>query len=147
MPTEARRPVESLWRYLAAGSLFGLILTQSQVISWYRIQEMFRFESIHMYGIIGSAVLVAAISMALLRRFQIRSLNGEPIGVVRKGMGGGRHLVYGGTIFGLGWATTGACPGPIYALVGNGVWGALVVLVGALAGTWVYAASRHALPH
>ncbi len=135
------------WPYLVLGSLFGVILTQSQVISWYRIQEMFRFESFHMYGIIGSAVVVAALSTKILRRLDAHSYRGEPIQVVRKEMGGGRHLAIGGVIFGVGWGITGACPGPVFALVGNGVWGALVVLAGALGGTWVYAHSRHRLPH
>ena len=140
-------PEEALWPYLALGGLFGVILTKSEVISWYRIQEMFRFESFHMYGIIGTAVIVAAVSMAVLRARNVSSFHGENIRVTPKAMGTGRRYAFGGTLFGLGWGLTGACPGPMVALVGNGIWGALLVLLGALLGTWVYAHVRSALPH
>ena len=138
---------EALWPYLGLGGLFGIILTKSEVISWYRIQEMFRFESFHMYGIIGSAVLVAAVSMALIRSRDVSSLRGERIHVTPKEMGSGKRYGIGGTLFGMGWGLTGACPGPIVALVGNGIWGALIVLAGALLGTWAYAQMRSTLPH
>ena len=105
-------------RYLIYGILFGIILTKAEVISWFRIQEMFRFQSFHMYGIIGSAVVVGAISILLIKKFKLKSSNGEDIIFPYKPYNKG--LMIGGTIFGLGWALTGACPGPIFALIGNG---------------------------
>lgn len=133
--------------YLLLGVFFGILLIKSEVISWYRIQEMFRFQSFHMYGILGSAVGVAAISLLAIRRLGLRTWTGEAIDVPPKEMGSGYRYALGGTAFGLGWALTGACPGPILALIGYGVTPFVVVLASALAGTWVYAHLRPTLPH
>jgi len=133
-------------RYLAIGAYFGFVLVKSEVLSWYRIQEMFRFHSFHMYGVIGTAVLVAALSIWLVRRYQLRSLDGEPI-AIRAFEAGWRRYVFGGVTFGLGWALTGACPGPIAALIGAGLTGFTVVLAAAVLGTWAYGQVRTRLPH
>lgn len=133
--------------YLLLGTLFGVLLIKSEVVSWFRIQEMFRFQSFHMYGILGSAVAVASVSLFLIRRFNLRALGGEPIVVPPKELGRGRRYAYGGLSFGLGWGLTGACPGPILAVVGYGVGPFLVVFASALAGTWLYGQLRPRLPH
>jgi uncharacterized membrane protein YedE/YeeE len=143
----ARNPNEGLFWYLLAGILFGIVFSKSEVISWFRIQEMFRFQSFHMYGIIGSAVVVAAISVALIKRLNLHTVRGDTINIPPKDLGKGYRYWIGGTIFGLGWALTGACPGPIFALIGNGVLVMLVVLASALAGTWAYSYLRPRLPH
>lgn len=132
-------------RYLVLGAGFGFVLTRSEAISWFRIQEMFRFQSFHMYGLMFSAVLVGMISVQLIKRFNLRTLSGEPITIEPKQFTWGN--VIGGTIFGLGWALIGACPGPLYALVGAGVWVIAVGLLAAIAGTWVYGLMREKLPH
>ena len=132
--------------YLVAGTLFGFVAVRSEIVSWYRIQEMFRFQSFHMYGVIGSAVLVAALSVWLIKRFKLESLHGEAITLTPKAPTYTRYMV-GGTLFGLGWALTGACPGPIFALIGAGFPAFLVVLLGAILGTYVYGLLRHRLPH
>ncbi len=136
-------------KYMAhflTGIFFGIVLIKAEVISWFRIQEMFRFQSFHMYGIIGSAVVVGAISVFIIRKFNIRSLSGQPINPRRKPVLKVGNLA-GGFIFGLGWAFTGACPGPIYALIGSGVFVFIVVLISAYIGTFVYAILRNKLPH
>lgn len=133
--------------YLVLGALFGVLLIKSEVISWFRIQEMFRFQAFHMYGVIGSAVVVAAVSLQVIKRMGTRSLDGEPIVVQPKVMGAGTRYWLGGTIFGLGWGLIGACPGPLFALVGSGVSVMLVPLVAAIVGTWCYGALRSRLPH
>lgn len=144
-PTPA---TERLFPYLVIGALFGIMLTKSEVISWFRIQEMFRFQSIHMYGIIGLAVLTAAISLFAIKTFGIRSMRGEPIDLPTKATGPVRpnHLL-GGIAFGVGWGLVGACPGPIYALIGSGVTVMIVALASALAGAWTYGLLRSRLPH
>ncbi|KAA6456702.1 hypothetical protein DYQ86_24905 [Acidobacteria bacterium AB60] len=133
--------------YLVLGILFGVVLTRSEVLSWFRIQEMFHFQSFRMYGIIGSAVVTAALSLALLKRLKLKSLSGEAISVSPKTLGSGLRYLAGGTIFGLGWALTGACPGPLVALIGAGVTVMSVGLLSALLGTWVYGWVRPRLPH
>lgn len=133
--------------YLLAGVFFGVVATKSQIISWYRIQEMFLFDAFHMYGIIASAVAVAAWSIFLLERFGVHSLDRQPIQVPDKDMGSSARYWLGGTLFGLGWGLVGACPGPIFALLGNGFGVILVVLASAMAGTWTYAVLRPRLPH
>ena len=133
--------------YLLMGIVFGIIATKSEVISWFRIQEMFRFQSFHMYGIIGSAILVGAISVQLIKKFKPTAANGEEISISPKDWGGGYRYWIGGTLFGLGWALLGACLGPMFALVGNGVSVILVAIASALAGTWLYAYLRPSLPH
>ena len=132
-------------RYLVLGTGFGFVLTKSEAISWFRIQEMFRFQSVHMYELMFSAVLVGMISVQLIKRFNVRTLSGEPISIEPKRFTWGN--VIGGTIFGLGWALIGACPGPLYALVGAGVWVIAVGLLAAITGTWVYGLMREKLPH
>ena len=134
-------------KYLVLGALFGIILTKSEVISWWRIQEMFRFQSFHIYGVIGSAILVGMVSIQLIKRNRLKSLDGELITLADKKYNHGTWI--GGTIFGLGWALTGACPGPLFAQLGSGVgMGAvLVMILAALAGTWTYSALREKLPH
>jgi uncharacterized membrane protein YedE/YeeE len=132
-------------RYLILGTGFGFVLTKSEAISWFRIQEMFRFQSFHMYGLMFSAVLVGMISVQLIKRFNVRTLSGEPITIEPKQFTWGN--VIGGTLFGLGWALIGACPGPLYALIGAGVWVIAVGFLAAIAGTWVYGVMREKLPH
>jgi uncharacterized membrane protein YedE/YeeE len=133
--------------YLLLGIAFGYVLTSAEVVSWFRIQEMFRFQSFHMYGIIGMAIATAAISIALLKRIGIRSASGESISIPGKRLGKGVRYAVGGTIFGLGWALTGACPGALIALIGSGVSVMGVAVVSALVGTWLYGWLRPKLPH
>lgn len=141
----------ALLGYFAIGTFLGVLFMMSEVASWFRIQEMFRFQSFHMYGIIGSAVVVAAISVQLIKRFNLRTLNGEPIRLSPKEWGSSRipaaRYWIGGTLFGLGWALLGACPGPMFALLGGGISIIALAIVAAMAGTWAYAALRSHLPH
>ncbi|WP_345954611.1 DUF6691 family protein [Mucilaginibacter sp. PAMB04168] len=132
-------------KFLLVGMCFGIILIKSEVISWFRIQEMFRLQSFHMYGIIGSAIVVAMISILLIKRFNIKTIHQEPIIIPDKKFNWG--YVYGGLIFGLGWALTGACPGPLFAQIGSGILVTTVTLLSAIAGTWVYGLLREKLPH
>lgn len=137
--------------YLLIGIYLGVIFVQSEVVSWFRIQEMFRFQSFHMYGIIGMAVAVAAVSVQILKRMGLTSATGDAIKLSPKQWGdsripGARYWI-GGTIFGIGWALLGACPGPIFALLGGGISVLVMALLGALAGTWAYSALRSKLPH
>jgi len=142
-----RRGAWGLLVYLLLGVYFGIVITKAQVVSWFRIQEMFRFQSFHMYGIIGLAVAVAAVSVALLRKAGVRSLEGEPIRIPPKQLGKGVRYLAGGTVFGVGWAFTGACPGPLLALVGSGMTVMLAAIGAALLGTWTYGYLRPRLPH
>jgi uncharacterized protein len=143
---EAPPAATGRWRFLLIGTYLGFVMTKAEVVSWYRIQEMFRFQDPHMYGIIGAAVVVAFLSLTLIRRLSLRSVGGEPIVIEAKDPRWRRALL-GGSVFGLGWALTGACPGPIAALIGAGLPGYLVVLAGALLGAVLYAKARHRLPH
>ena len=145
--TDNKNTFGRLLPYLLVGIYFGIIFTKSEVISWYRIQEMFRFQAFHMYGIIGSAVVVAAISVQIIKRFKIRSFDGSEINIPPKELGKGTRYWAGGILFGLGWAMTGACPGPMFALVGNGVLVMLVAIAAAVAGTYTYGVLRPKLPH
>jgi uncharacterized membrane protein YedE/YeeE len=133
--------------YPLLGICFGITLTQSEVVSWFRFQEMFRFQSPRMYEIMASAIAVAAASIAIIKRLGVKSISGEPITIPPKTMGMGVRYAVGGTIFGLGWALSGACPGPLFALVGNGVTVMIVAIASALAGTWLYGLLRPRLPH
>ena len=133
--------------YFLVGTAFGVVITKAEVISWFRIQEMFRFQGFHMYGIFATAIPVAIVSVQLLKRLELRALGGEPIALAAKTMGTGARYAIGGTIFGLGWALTGACPGPLFALVGGGVTVLTAAIGSALAGTWLYGRLRHLLPH
>jgi uncharacterized membrane protein YedE/YeeE len=132
-------------KYAAVGILFGITFTKAEIISWYRIQEMFRFQRFHMYGVIGTAVVVAAISIWLIKKFRVRTIYNEPITFHPKKFNRGQ--IYGGLIFGLGWALTGACPGPLFVQIGAGFLVVTVVLVSAILGTWVYGLLRERLPH
>ena len=132
--------------YLFLGIIFGFVMTKSEAISWYRIQEMFRFESFHMYGIIGTAVVLGAIGIALMKRFDVKTYKGSELNLKNKDWSVPRYL-FGGTIFGLGWALTGACPGPLFTLLGQGIWAIGVVILSAMLGTYVYGAVRGKLPH
>lgn len=132
-------------KYLLLGTIFGIILVKSEVISWFRIQEMFRLQSFHMYGIIGSAIVVAMISVALIKKYHWKSVEGDTITVPEKKFHWGN--VIGGLLFGLGWAITGACPGPIFAQIGSGFAVAGITLLFAIAGTWIYGLLRDKLPH
>jgi uncharacterized protein len=131
--------------YSAWGIVFGVVFVKAEVISWFRIQEMFRFESFHMYGVIGTTVLVGAASIFVIKLTKARTIYGEAIRVPRKEFHKGQ--VYGGLLFGLGWAITGACPGPLFAQVGAGSGVAFVTLLSAIGGTWVYGLLRERLPH
>ena len=148
-PSAAGRPSTTAhllrqWPFLITGLLFGVLLIKSEAASWYRIQEMFRFQSIHMYGLMGSAVLTGLITTTLLRRSGLRALNGETIHLPAK-EGPTRRYVLGGLIFGLGWGLAGVCPGPIFALLGSHLLPMLIVLTAALIGTWAYGALQHRL--
>lgn len=132
-------------KFLFVGILFGIVFVKSEVVSWFRIQEMFRLQSLHMYGIIGSAILVGMISVWLIKKFDIKTINGEKIDFHQKKFNNGQ--IYGGLIFGFGWAITGACPGPLFAQIGTGATVIVVTLLSAIAGTWVYGYLKDRLPH
>jgi len=134
------------FRYLFIGLIFGITLTKAEIVSWYRIYEMFRFQSFHMYGVIGSAVVIGIIIVQVIKRRGLKTVEGEPIIIPSKHRSVARYLI-GGTIFGLGWALTGACPGPLFILLGNGVTVIAVVILSALLGTFVYGKLRKRLPH
>lgn len=132
-------------KYMMVGIVFGIIFVKAEVVSWFRIQEMFRFQSFHMYGVIGSAVLVGVISVTLIKKFNIKTIYREPIKFSNKTFNKGQ--IYGGLLFGFGWAITGACPGPLFAQIGTGATVIIVTLLSAIAGTWVYGLLRNKLPH
>jgi uncharacterized membrane protein YedE/YeeE len=143
----ATRP-EPLWPYALLGIALGVVFIRSEVVSWFRIQEMFRFQAFHMYGIIGSAVAVGALGVRLIRRLGARSLTGRPMEIpTERFEAPGYQYWLGGIAFGLGWGLLGACPGPIYVLFGSGVTVMAVAFLSALAGVWIYGALRHRLPH
>lgn len=133
-------------KYIFTGMLFGIVMAKSEAISWFRIQEMFRFQSFHMFGIIGTAVALGAVSVFLIKKFSIKDLSGKPIHFQDKDMAWKRYLI-GGTVFGLGWALTGACPGPIFVNIGYGYPGMVIVAIGAIAGTYLYGRFKNKLPH
>jgi len=135
-----------LLKFLFVGIFFGIVLVKSEAVSWYRIFEMFKFQSFHMYGIIGSAVILGILAIWVIKKTQLKSIENEPITIPPKDKGMFRLLI-GGTIFGLGWALAGACPGPMYILVGTGVFSMLLVIGGAILGTFVYGIVRDKLPH
>ncbi len=132
-------------KYLFLGALFGIVLVKSQVVSWFRIQEMFRLQAFHMYGVIGSAILVGMISVQLIKRFNIKTMHQEKVIIPEKKFHWGN--VFGGLIFGLGWAITGACPGPLFAQIGSGFMVITITLLSAIAGTWFYGLIREKLSH
>jgi uncharacterized membrane protein YedE/YeeE len=132
-------------KYLVVGILFGIVFVKAEIVSWFRIQEMFRLQSFHMYGVIGSAVITAALSVWLIKKFRIKTIYGEPITFHNKKFNKGQ--VYGGLLFGFGWALTGACPGPLFAQLGMGITVVSVIILSAIAGTWIYGRFRDRLPH
>lgn len=134
-----------LLKFLFVGIFFGIILVKSEAVSWYRIYEMFKFQSFHMYGIIGSAVMLGIIAIWVIKKKHLKSIENETINIPPKEKGMFSYLI-GGTTFGLGWALAGACPGPMYILVGTGVFSMLLVIGGAVLGTFVYGILRNKLP-
>ncbi len=143
--SEINHPWWYNFKYIIAGILFGIILTKAEVISWFRIQEMFRLQSFHMFGVIGSAVVTGAISVFIIKKYKLKTIHGEEIDLQGKPFNKGQ--IIGGLLFGFGWAMTGACPGPLYAQIGSGTTVIIVTLISAIAGTWVYGLLRDKLPH
>jgi uncharacterized membrane protein YedE/YeeE len=132
--------------YILTGTLFGIVMTKSEAASWYRIQEMFRFQSFHMYGIISTAIVFGMIAIYLIKKLKARDISGNPIVFHDKHRAYPRYLI-GGIIFGLGWAITGSCPGPMFVNLGNGYPAMVIVILGALAGTYLYGLIKDKLPH
>lgn len=145
-PPPSPRPL-GLWVYGLAGLLFGILITKAEVISWFRIQEMFRFQGFHMFGIFATALPTGILTVQALKRWGVRTVRGEAITIPPKQWGHGIRYIAGGVIFGLGWALTGACPGPLFALLGSGVGVMAVAIASALVGTWTYGLLRPRLPH
>ncbi|WP_339879859.1 DUF6691 family protein [uncultured Algoriphagus sp.] len=135
----------ALVKYLILGIIFGIAFVKAEIISWFRIQEMFRLDSFHMYGVIGSAIITGIISIQMIRRLKIKSMTGEGIKIPKKEFRKGQ--IIGGFIFGLGWAITGACPGPLFAQIGSGFTVVIITLLSAIAGTWVYGKFSDKLPN
>jgi len=134
-----------LLKYLMVGILFGIVFVKAEIISWFRIQEMFRLQSFHMYGVIGGAVVIGAISVFVIKRFGIKTFKGDTISIGNKEFRKGQ--IIGGLIFGMGWALTGACPGPLFAQIGSGFTVVAITLLSAIAGTWVYGKFQDKLPN
>lgn len=132
-------------KYLIVGIFFGIVFVKAEIISWFRIQEMFHLQSFHMYGVIGSAVAVGVLSVFIIKKFNIKTLQGEKIEIQPKTFSKGQ--IYGGLMFGFGWAITGACPGPLFAQIGTGATVIVVTLLSAIAGTWFYGLIKDKLPH
>lgn len=135
-----------LIKFILVGFVFGIVLTKSEAVSWYRIYEMFQFQSFHMYGIIMTAIVVGTIGIQIIERKNIKSIDGEPIAIADKEPGSFRYWI-GGLLFGLGWALVGACPGPIFILIGAGFWSVTLILLGALIGTFLYGILKDKLRH
>lgn len=135
-----------LARFFLTGVLFGIVLTKAEAVSWYRIYEMFHFQSFHMFGIIGTALFTGIIGLQFIKKKKLKDFNGLPIKIIEKERGFWRYVI-GGTIFGLGWALVGSCPGPIFILLGTGTYAIAVVLIGALLGTYIYGLLKDRLPH
>lgn len=133
-------------KYLIVGFVFGIVLTKSEAVSWYRIYEMFQFQSFHMYGIISVAIMTGVIGIQIIKRNKLKDVKGQPIEILDKEKGSSRYWI-GGLFFGLGWALVGSCPGPIFILLGAGFWSVLFVLLGALLGTFIYGLLKDKLPH
>ena len=135
-----------LLKYLVVGFLFGIVLTKTEAVSWYRIYEMFHFQSFHMYGIIGTAIITGIIGLQWIKRSKLKDIEGQPIEILDKESGNLRYWI-GGTLFGLGWALVGACPGPVFILLGAGFYNVAYILFGALVGTFLYGLIKDKLPH
>lgn len=140
-----RESAISLVKYLFIGVAFGIVFVKAEIISWFRIQEMFHLHSFHMYGIIGSAIITGMLSVWIIKKYKIRTLAGEEVLLKPKTFNKGQ--IFGGILFGLGWAITGACPGPLFAQIGSGFLAICVTLLSAIAGTWVYGRFKENLPH
>ena len=132
-------------KYIITGILFGIIFVKAEIISWFRIQEMFRFQSLHMYGVIGSAVIVGMLSVWVIKSFKIKTISGDSITFSDRTFNKGQ--IYGGLLFGLGWAITGACPGPLFAQIGTGASIVIITFLSAIGGTWTYGYFKDKLPH
>lgn len=135
-----------LARFFLTGVLFGIVLTKAEAVSWYRIYEMFHFQSFHMFGIIGTALFTGIVGLQFIKKKKLKDFKGLPIKIIEKERGFWRYII-GGTIFGLGWALVGSCPGPIFILLGTGTYAIAVVLIGALLGTYIYGLLKDRLPH
>ncbi len=133
-------------KYLLVGLVFGIVLTKSEAVSWYRIYEMFHFQSFHMFGIIMTAIVVGVVGIQIIKRGNVKDITGQPINIPDKEKGFTNYII-GGILFGLGWGLVGTCPGPMYILIGAGFWGIGVVLLGALVGTYIYGILKDKLPH
>ena len=132
-------------KFLFVGIIFGIVFVKAEIISWFRIQEMFRFQSFHMFGVIGTAVVVGLISVQLIKKLNIKTLSGDSISINPKTYTKG--TIIGSLLFGFGWAITGACPGPLFAEIGSGFFSIFVTMLSALAGTWIYGYFQKRLPH
>ena len=133
-------------KYIIVGFIFGIVLTKSEAVSWYRIYEMFQFQSFHMFGIIGVAIITGVLGIQMIKRLNVKDIKGTPISIADKEPGSSRYWI-GGISFGLGWALVGACPGPIFILLGAGILPVVMILVGALLGTFIYGVFKDKLPH
>lgn len=133
-------------KFIFTGIFFGIVMAKSEAISWYRIQEMFRFKSFHMYGIIGTALVLGVIAVYFIKKLKIKDVSGQAITLQTKEMSWRKYLI-GGSVFGLGWALTGSCPGPMFVNIGYGYLSMLVVVLGALVGTYLYGILKNKLPH
>jgi len=143
--SEQQHPAWYNLKYAAVGIIFGIVFVKAEIISWFRIQEMFRLQSFHMFGVIGTAVVVGAISVFLIKKLKVKTIHGEEIKIADKEFNKGQ--IYGGSLFGFGWALTGACPGPLFAQIGTGALVIIVTLFSSIAGTWLYGLLREKLPH
>lgn len=143
--SEVKKTWYSNFKYALVGIVFGIVFVKSEIISWFRIQEMFRLHSFHMYGVIGTAVCVGMISVFIIKRYKIKSFEGEEIVIHPKTFNKGQ--IYGGLIFGFGWAITGACPGPLFVQFGTGFTVVSITILGAILGTWIYGKFKDKLPH
>lgn len=143
--SEIKKPWTSNLVYAFVGILFGITFVKAEIVSWFRIQEMFRFDSFHMYGVIGTAVVVGVISVFIIKKYKLKTKDGEEIILTPKTFNKGQ--IIGGLMFGLGWAITGACPGPLFAQIGSGFTVVIVTFLSAVAGTWVYGYFKEKLPH
>ena len=135
-----------LARFFLTVIFFGIVLTKAEAVSWYRIYEMFHFQSFHMYGIIGTALFTGIVGLQIIKKYKVKDYNGLPINIIEKERGFWRYII-GGSLFGLGWALVGCCPGPIFILLGTGTYAIVVVLIGALLGTYIYGLLKDKLPH
>ena len=132
-------------KYIALGIVFGIVFVKAEIISWFRIQEMFKLQSFHMYGVIGTAVTVGIISVAIIKKAKLKSIEKEEISITPKTFNKG--TIIGSLLFGFGWAMTGACPGPLFAHIGAGFTSVAITLTSAILGTWVYGFFKERLPH